>query len=85
MVGLISFYKMVGSLFLILDVLYIGQHLRSRGITEIRTPMAPPQEGARVAGLVHLWQVSVHQPFFLFAYFSLLFFCSDVVDDDELA
>jgi len=42
---LISFYKMVASLFLILDVLYIGQHLRSRGITEIRTPMAPPLEG----------------------------------------
>ncbi len=42
---LISFYKMVASLFLILDVLYIGQHLQSRGITEIRTPMAPPQEG----------------------------------------
>jgi len=28
---------------------------------------------------------SVHQPFFLFAYFSLLFFCSNVVDDGELA
>ncbi len=35
--------------------------------------------------VVHLWQVSVHQPFFLFAYFSLLFFCLDVVDDDEPA
>ncbi len=46
MVGVSShFYKMVASLFLILDVLYIGQHLQSRGITEIRTPMAPPQEG----------------------------------------
>ncbi len=39
---------------------------------------APPKK------LVHLWQVSVHQPFFLFAYFSLLFFCFDVVDDSEL-
>ncbi len=29
---------------------------------------APPKK------LVHLWQVSVHQHFFLFAYFSLLFF-----------
>jgi hypothetical protein len=33
--------------------------------------------------LVHLWHVNVHQPFFLFASFSLLFFCSDVVDDGE--
>jgi len=48
---LISLCKMVASLFLILDVLYIGQHLRSRGITEIRTPMAPPQKEARVAGV----------------------------------
>jgi hypothetical protein len=34
-----------GPLFKILDVLYVGQHQWSRGITEIRTPLAPSQEG----------------------------------------
>jgi hypothetical protein len=32
-----------------------------------------------------MWQVSVHQPFFFFASFSLLFFFLDVVDDGEPA
>ncbi len=40
-----SFYKMVAPVFLILDVLHVGQHPQSRGVTEIRTPSAPPQEG----------------------------------------
>jgi hypothetical protein len=38
----ILFYKVVAAVFKVLDVLYLGQHPQSRGISEIKTP---PQQG----------------------------------------
>jgi len=56
-----SFYKMVATVFLVLDVLYVGQHPQSRGITEIRTPLAPPQEGPYFCNAPLLGCYSIHK------------------------
>jgi hypothetical protein len=55
-----SFYKMLTPVFKILDVLYVGQHPQSRGITEIRTPLAPPQEGPYFSNDPDSWGVTLH-------------------------
>jgi len=50
---------MVAPVFVILAVLYVGQGPQRKGITEIRTPLAPPQEDP-YSIMPHSWGVTLH-------------------------